>query len=78
MRPVEKRYLLRVWRDAEGDPDLRVALRDVRDGSLKTFPGLDDLLEFLRAIPGESERAGGTTTVPPEESGEADAEDLSR
>ncbi len=49
----DNRYLLRVWRE-EGET-WQATLRDVNDGELRSFLGLDELIEYL-----ESRRARET------------------
>lgn len=46
----DHRYLLHLWRESDGD--LRASLRDVADGELRLFTGLDELLAFLEASSG--------------------------
>lgn len=40
------RFLLHLWRDERGY--VHASLRDVTDGRLRLFTGLDDLSNFLR------------------------------
>lgn len=57
------RFLLHLWRDG-GEP-WRASLRDVGDGQLQTFSGLDELVGFLgertanAATPGADLEASG-------------------
>jgi len=73
MTRVDNRYLLRVWGDAEPDVALQATLRDVNDGTARSFGDLDRLLEFLKSIPAQHGRPGGSATTAQEESDDADA-----
>lgn len=52
----DNRYLLRVWRE-EGEA-WQATLRDVNDGELRSFLGLEELIEYL-----ESRRAKETNAT---------------
>lgn len=54
---ADNRYLLRVWRAQDEDQAWRATLRDVRDGNLRTFTDLNELVEYLKAPPHESGEA---------------------
>lgn len=42
-------YLLRLWlTDEEGRPAWRASLESVHNGERRSFPGLEELFEFLR------------------------------
>lgn len=73
MTRVDNRYLLRVWRDVEGDSALQATLRDVNDGKARSFRDLDRLLDYLKSVPAERDRPGGTQSAAQEERGETDA-----
>lgn len=47
MEGRDLRYLLHLWRDEGGE--VKASLRDVADGELRLFVGLDELREFLEA-----------------------------
>lgn len=59
MGQFDKRYLLRVWRSERGSDthqqDLLASLRDVEDGKVRTFDGLEALVTYLMRTAG----AGG-------------------
>jgi len=57
-READNRYLLRVWRDGQADRAWRATLRDVRDGSVRSFLGLDELVDFLETAPRDTSGAG--------------------
>lgn len=73
MTDLDHRYLLRVWREDQGDSGLRATLRDVNDGKVRSFGGLDGLVEFLETASGETKLADAHDAVAPEERGDDDA-----
>ncbi len=47
MRPLDKTYVLRVWRDAADNAALRASLREIHSQTIHNFAELKDLLEHL-------------------------------
>jgi hypothetical protein len=54
----DHRYLLHLWRESDGD--LRASLRNVADGELRQFTGLDELRSFLETSTGPGTTSGPT------------------
>lgn len=47
MRPLDKTYVLRVWRDTADTAALRASLREIHSQTTRNFADLQELLEYL-------------------------------
>lgn len=58
MRVTDRRFVLRVWRDARRDDAWRASLHDLRSGEVRHFRDLPSLVRHLTSEPREEDDAG--------------------